>query len=233
MLDQLRLLQWLFLKPERLIDYRMHRDDESLRQVGAWLVSTLAWLPLAIPTLGYSLGTIPVVSPSPLNLFLVWILFVVGWFATGWLNMRGSRPASFMAFVIAVIVTMMIFVLIGGLDGIELMPSAVAYVPASMAFGIALGVAFGVASRAGGVVAGIVVALVMFIALFNQTLGPESGLVGLALVGMTLGVTATIQSNLETGRLSLLSRGVLAAGLLAYGLLMWIYFVGGWSVAVR
>lgn len=229
-LDQLRLLQWLFLTPQRLVDYRARRGDDSVRQVGAWLVSTLAWLPLVIPTLGYSLGTIPVASSSPLNLFFVWILFVIGWFATGWLNMRGSRLGSFIAFLIAGVVTMMIFLLIGGLDDIELMPGAFAYVAASMALGLAFGVGFGVASRATGIVAGIIVAQVMFIALFNHTLGPESALIGAALIGMTLGVTASIQSSMETGKLSRLNWGVLAAALFAYGVIAWIYFLGGWSV---
>ena len=228
--DQLRLLQWLFLTPERLVDYRARRDDESVRQVGAWLVSTLAWLPLAIPTLGYSLGTIPVATSSPLNLFFVWILFVVGWFATGWLNMRGSRLGSLIAFLIAGVVTMMIFLLIGGLDDIELMPGTVAYVAASTALGLAFGVGFGVASRATGIVTGIIVALVMFMALFNRTLGTEPAFIGAALIGMTLGVTASIQSSMETGKLSRLNWGVLAAALFAYGVLAWIYFLGGWSV---
>ncbi len=228
--DQFRLLVWLLLTPERLMNYRAHRDDESIRQVGVWLVSTLAWLPLVIPTLGYSLGTIPVATSSPLNLFFVWALFVVGWFATGWLNMRDSRLGSFIAFLIAGVVTMMIFLLIGGLDNIELMPGAVAYVAATMALGLAFGVGFGVASRATGIVAGIIVALVMFMALFNRTLGPESALVGIALIGMTLGVTTIIQRSMETGMLSRLHWGVLTAVLVTYGALVWIYFLGGWSV---
>ncbi len=230
LLDQLRLMQWLFLSPGRLVDYETRWGEESVRQVGAWLVCTLAWLPLVISTLAYSLGTIQVEGSSRLSLFFVWILFMVGWFATGWLNMRGSPLAALIAFVIAALVTLMIFTLIGGIDGIELAPGAATRVATSMTLGIAFGVGFSVARRATGTVAGIVVAIVMFIVLFGRSLGPEGALSGIALVGMALGVTFSIERGIRSGRLSWLNWAIIAAALLAYGAMAWIYFLGGWSV---
>lgn len=230
LLDQLRLMQWLFLSPGRLVEYETRWGEESSRQVGAWLVCTLAWLPLVIPTLAYSLGTIQVEGASRLSLFLVWILFMVGWFTTGLLNMRGSQLASLIAFVIATVVTLLIYTLIGGIDGIELAPDAVTQVATSMTLGIAFGVGFAIARRATGTVAGIVVAIVMFIVLFGRNLGPEGALAGIALVGMALVVTFSIESGLQRGRLSWLNWGMIAASLLAYGAMAWIYFLGGWAV---
>jgi hypothetical protein len=113
--------------------------------VGAWLVCTLAWLPLVIPTLAYSLGTIQVEGSSRLSLFFVWILFMVGWFATGLLNMRGSQLAALIAFVLATVVTVLIFILVGGIDGVVLAPSAATQVATSLALGVAFGVGFAIA----------------------------------------------------------------------------------------
>jgi|FLYN01.1.fsa_nt_gi hypothetical protein len=230
LLDQLRLMQWLFLSPARVVEYEARRGEESVRQVGAWLVSTLAWLPLVIPTLAYSLGTIPVMGSARLSLFFVWILFIVALLATGWLNMRGSQLASVLAFIIAAVVTLFVYVLVGGVDSIELAPNTPSRVAITMTLGVACGVAFSVARRAAGTVIGIVAGIVMFIALFNRTLGPEAGLAGIGLIGMTLGVTFSLESGLRTGQLSWLNWGIIAASLLAYAAMVWIYFLGGWSL---
>jgi hypothetical protein len=230
LLDQLRLLQWLFLSPARLVEYEARWGKESVRQVGAWLVSTLAWLPLIIPTLAYTLGTIQVERSSRLSLFFVWILLTVGFLATSWLNMRGSRVATLMAFVITALGVLLIYTLIGGLDGVELAPSAPTQVAISMMLGVACGVAFSVARRAAGIVVGILAGIVMFIALFNRDMGPAGGLAGIALVGMTLGVTFSIENGLRTGKLSWFNWLIIAVSLLAYGAMAWIYFLGGWFI---
>jgi hypothetical protein len=70
----------------------------------------------------------------------------------------------------------------------------------------------------------------MFIALFNRDMGPAGGLAGIALVGMTLGVTFSIENGLRTGKLSWFNWLIIAVSLLAYGAMAWIYFLGGWFI---
>jgi hypothetical protein len=79
-------------------------------------------------------------------------------------------------------------------------------------------------------VAGILIGIVLFIVLFNQSMGPEGALSGIALVGMTLAVTFSIERGLRTGTLSWLNWVVITAALLSYGAMAWIYFLGGWAV---
>src|SRR5258708_22143668 len=58
LLDQLRLMWWLFLTPAQLLAYRTHFGAESVEKVTAWLVSTLVWLVTAVPILSLTLGTL-------------------------------------------------------------------------------------------------------------------------------------------------------------------------------
>jgi len=51
LLDQFRLLWWLFLTPSRLAAYSARTGKESVRKTGFWLVSTLAWFPIVMPIL--------------------------------------------------------------------------------------------------------------------------------------------------------------------------------------
>lgn len=58
-LDQLRLLWWLLAAPDQFNRWIQYNSEASVRQTLYCLNSTLFWLPLSIPLLGYALGTGP------------------------------------------------------------------------------------------------------------------------------------------------------------------------------
>jgi serine/threonine protein kinase len=141
-LDHLRLLWWTLVMPQYLEGY--YGEDD----VGNWLVSTLVWLPLWMPTLALGLEWLPTTAYawSP-NVYL-WISVVLGgfWLLTGWFGDMNEDwvvfVASFVAFVVAVVV----------------------------AVGVAAGVALVVAVVVAGGVAGVVAFLVT---LFGLGFGEE------------------------------------------------------------
>ena len=55
-IDHFRLLWWILVMPQKLIDYKKEWEIEN---IGKWLVSTLAWLPLLIPSLALGLEFLP------------------------------------------------------------------------------------------------------------------------------------------------------------------------------
>lgn len=86
-LNHLRLLWWVFVKPERLHAYRNWRGRDVVKGVGVWLSSVLLWLPLFIPLLGVGIGTIPT-AERPIPLWLIGLGVIVGWLLTGALASR-------------------------------------------------------------------------------------------------------------------------------------------------
>jgi hypothetical protein len=58
-LDYLRLLWWILVMPQQLIDYREKFGEKDDRRVGKWLISTLIWLPLLMASLALGLEWLP------------------------------------------------------------------------------------------------------------------------------------------------------------------------------
>ncbi len=87
-LDHLRLLWWVLVMPQQLIDYRKKFGEKDERRVGKWLVSTLTWLPLLIPSLALGLEWLPHSTDASLEGYL-WISAVlVGCWL--WIGMNGD-----------------------------------------------------------------------------------------------------------------------------------------------
>lgn len=73
---------WLFLTPAPLGAHREQTGNSTVRSIGAWLVSTLSWLPLFIPLLAMDVRAMPIS-----NEYLSSSVFVVlGWALTGYLG---------------------------------------------------------------------------------------------------------------------------------------------------
>lgn len=234
LLDQLRLMQWVFLEPDRLLRYQMQAGAESATRIAAWLVSSLAWLPIGVPTLAYTLGTIPRINSAQSGLFFAWILLIMGWFVTAWLAGRDDRRSGFAAFVAAACITLAIFFLVGGVAGVELTAGVVDRADITSALGVAFGVGFVVAKNAVGIASGNVVGMILFIVMLNKPLGLESGgLAAVALIGVTLAVATTLRRSCKNGQLSVFNWLVAGMCAVIYGLMIWIYFLGGWSVLAR
>lgn len=81
-LSPFRLLAWLLLEPARLADYRARAGEQSSKIVGSWLTSSLTWLPMLIPLLGYGLGSIPGASSG--GLYLAGCSSCAGWRPASW-----------------------------------------------------------------------------------------------------------------------------------------------------
>ena len=84
-LDYLRLLWWVLVMPEQLYYYRKKFGQKDERRVGKWLVSTLLWLPLLMPSLALGLEWLPHLSKAWLPETYLWISAgLVGcWLLTG------------------------------------------------------------------------------------------------------------------------------------------------------
>lgn len=91
--DHARLLWWVFFAPDELTRYRARLGPDSTKGIGTWLASTLLWLPLLIPIIAVSLGTIPVQD----DLVPMWIIIagmVLGWMITAWAGGLEYPPAE-------------------------------------------------------------------------------------------------------------------------------------------
>ena len=76
-LDWLRLLWWGLVMPHKLKAYREEFGEKDVKRVGGYLISTLLWLPLFMPSLALGLELLPVHNKSPVD--YLWIsLFLVG-----------------------------------------------------------------------------------------------------------------------------------------------------------
>lgn len=90
--DHLLLLWWLFITPYHLRDYFLRVGDESIKQVGSWLISTLFWFPLLVVAMGIAFGSIPVLFPLIPGWLagpMLFSLVAIGWVATAWLGQMG------------------------------------------------------------------------------------------------------------------------------------------------
>src|SRR5258708_30377216 len=96
--------------------------------------------------------------------------------------------------------------------------------------GIALGIGFALRHNAVAIVGGAVVGIILYVAIFGSPLGPDAGVPIFGLIGMTLLVTFTLRQSLASGRLSVLNWLVVAIGTVTYGAMIWIYYLGGWSI---
>lgn len=81
---------WRLLTPARPGTHREQAGDRTVRSIGAWLVSTLIWLPLFVPLLAMDVRVMPVSSEQLSSSAFV----VAGWVLTG-LSARGGVSRTF------------------------------------------------------------------------------------------------------------------------------------------
>ena len=226
-LDQARLLIWLFLHPQAFIAYEQRAHEGKRSAVGAWLASTLTWLPLFIAALGHALGTVPNAA------WWWWVIvavILIGWAITGWIgaveSSRENLLAGFVAFVIALPIVLAIT------D--RLLVSLFIISAGVIARGVAVVAALGRTSGiSGGVGTGLAVSLAIVIAGGLAAgapliVGAVVVVVGAYLLGQS--VANTIRKNRETGRASWQGKLIFGALLLSYLTLIWLYLLGGWYV---
>ena len=87
--DYLRLLNWIFLKPECLQRYKTQYGKNGLDRIGTWLTLFALWVPLTIPILGHTLQCVPL-SDTVATIFLV-AMPISAWFVYTRNDMVGAQ----------------------------------------------------------------------------------------------------------------------------------------------
>ena len=234
--DHFRLLWWLLVTPTMLYQYEEQFGEDSLHSISRWLVSTLIWLPLFIPTLAFSLSILPGTQLSSPNYMLLNGGIFMAWLLTGWLGHREDNLAVIISVLAAAIVSSStMFGVTGGLM------SAVA---GSIALGLALGMAFRLAlaiafSVAGSVASGVALGMVGGVvigAVSNAALGTARNIAS----GMTIGVALIIifilagsaapTMNKQSNRTMILGGFMFSLLLVTYIFLIWYSFLAGWQL---
>jgi hypothetical protein len=226
-LDYIRLLWWVLVMPQQLIDYREKFGKEDEWRISKWLVSTFAWLPLLIPSLALGLGLLPESGEHWLPETYFWMSAgLVGcWLLLGWLADSDEK----WALVLGVL-------LVGGVAG-SVMGSVIGDVGV-VAGGVAgiVGIVAGIVVGVRGVVmgvAGLVASVVAFIIAIIM------GINGGALVGVAIGVayfvamaiTEVVDKSLEIGKASWFAR-VSFLLLISAHIFLIFYCFGGWRLFV-
>lgn len=90
LVDYLRLLGWLLLRPAHLRSYQEQGGEKLVRVMGSRLVGGLIWLPLLVPSLAMTLNRFPLrtqeVPYYPWFLLLLPVGVLFGWGVTHWLE---------------------------------------------------------------------------------------------------------------------------------------------------
>lgn len=226
-LDQARLLIWLFLHPQAFVAYEQGAHEGKRIAVGAWLASTLTWLPLFIAALGHALGTVPGAD------WWWWVIVGVilfGWAITGWIGAVESSRENLLAGFVAFIIALPIVLAITDRLLVSLFIISAGVIARGVAVVAALGRTSGIS---GGVGTGLAVSLAIVIAGglaagAQLLVGAVVVVAGAYLLGKS--VAKTIRKNRETGRASWQGKLIFGALLLSYLTLIWLYLLGGWYV---
>jgi len=109
-LDYVRLLWWLVGNPEFVRAYQNQQaDQDRLRHMSKWLISTLIWVPniIALGTLSFIGDVEPIAS--------LWLAtgIILAWLITGWLADGGNRNTGvFTSLLVSILVTVPLSLLI-------------------------------------------------------------------------------------------------------------------------
>jgi hypothetical protein len=201
-LDYLRLLWWVLVKPQQLQAYRNTYGEEDENHVGKWLVSTLTWWPLLMPTLASGLELLmPTADNWPPNAYLWFSVLLIGcWLLTGKLGNVGE--GSVMGNVAFGVVFSVVFIL--------------TYV-------IAIVTAFFVAIQLTNVAFGAAFVLAYVVTFYTAYV---------VAVGAAFIIKDAVTENLSTGKASLSSRFAFLLLLFGYFFLFWFCFLGGEAILI-
>lgn len=234
LLDQFRLFYALLCAPGRLGGW----DAESVKRTGFWLVSTLAWLPLVLPVVGFALGSVTLPDETYPNSFRisasVGLSMIVGWVFAGWLGRWRGNAISLLAAAVAGAMAFVMFTVLGYFNVTFGHTGTLASLLLSISLGtaaaIAYAVAFTAAPSAAGIPSGLLLSAVLYGAVSGNEPGSAGGIAGAALIVVGIGVGITLGYNVKRGRMNALSWAVAGAVALHYAALLWLYFLGGWGV---
>ncbi|OQY52356.1 MAG: hypothetical protein DRR08_16660 [Candidatus Parabeggiatoa sp. nov. 2] len=216
-LDHLRLLWWVLVRPQRLQAYRETFGQED--EVGNWLVSTLTWWPLLVPTLALGLEKLPYSAKAWLpDAYLLFSALLVGcWLLTGGLRTNRDVAVVLVVFVSGVMAGIVAGVLAVGM-AVDVTVGVAYLVAGFVALVVAGFVAVVVAGDVAVVVAGVVavsVAVGVALGVMVEMLGFVEGFVAGFVSGIVAGFVVdevtefmgnAIENSLNTGTSSSLAR---------------------------
>jgi hypothetical protein len=236
--DHLMLMWWLFFKPEALAAHGLRASDRSVRQTGAWLASSIVWLPFLAPALGMIIGTVRLptaTSQAALALLIAGFFGLICWLVSGWFGWRDNPRLGLVLMVIVGGFAFLLLVIGAKWGGIRLTVSGAATTNAfllttGVSLGIAAGIAFRLANAASGALGGVLIASIAYLTLSNTQPGVGGGLTGLMMVAVTFLVSAVIEQHFATGRRSRLSILVSLIVVANTAVMAWLYLLGGWGV---
>lgn len=209
-LDPMRLLLWLFWMPQRIWQW----SEEHLHKTGAWLTSTLTWLPLIIVVIGIDLQLMEY-SPSPILMYFVTALVFTGWFFTGVFGDIDGDMAHYLSFWVTVAAMILLMMIVLPLvwseeSELDLMSLLIYLLVSCVGFGVALAVADLTTNRvAQSITFGVGVVTVFW---FTMGLGYL----------IALGVKYVVGQNLQRRRLSLAGLGIFVVWGVFYAGLTWL-----------
>src|SRR5574341_1273805 len=95
-LDHFRVFVWFFIAQRMLVAYNRAGQWRMVKPVLAWLATTVLWLPLLMPALGLTIGTLPA-AESGLSLSWMPVLLILMWALGGWLALNRSAISLLLA----------------------------------------------------------------------------------------------------------------------------------------
>ncbi|HEW98114.1 MAG: hypothetical protein DRR16_14345 [Candidatus Parabeggiatoa sp. nov. 3] len=236
-LDYIRLLWWVLVMPRQLQAYRKSFGKGNEKRIGNWLVSTLTWWPLLIPTLALGLELFPHSAKAwlPETYLLISALFVGCWLLTGSLKINKDVAVGVAVSVVGLVAVGISVSLVGIVTGFVtggLAIGIVCFIAVSVAGFIAVVVASDIAVVVTGIVAigvavGVAIGVTVEIAGFvvGFVVGSVAGFVAGFMVDTVADLIGnTIENTLNTGSPSWLARLAFLLLIAAHFSLIGLYF---------
>ena len=105
--DYLRLLWWIFVMPQRFKNYQEAFAEKEKEQMITWLINTLIWLPLLLPSLILGFKQAFIINAWQLESYLILSVLIGLWLITGWL------ANIYKDWIVIVALTMLVAMVIG------------------------------------------------------------------------------------------------------------------------
>ncbi len=246
-LDYLHLLWWVLVMPQQLQAYREVFGNEDEKRLGNWLISSLIWWPLLLPTLALGLELWPHSPKTWLaETYLSFSLILFGsWFLTGYLKLKKNVTVG-MAIFVSALVAILVSVDVAGIMAGSLTNDLLIGIAMIMATFIMIFVAIGMAVVIAGdvaiIVAGIIgIGVAVGVAIGSAILMSDFvvGFVAGSVVGIVAGfmvdfmtntVGDAIENSLKTGIPSMLASLVFSLLIIDLFFLLGLYIFKWYSV---
>lgn len=235
--DHVRLFVWIFWQPHKINLYREYYGDESLRRTAAWLVADLAWIAFFAPAIGIVLGTVQVISDAPTSNTIMQalsgVVFLGGWFMTGWLGWRENPVFAMILLVGTGLFVFGLFSAVASFSGVILaeaggMTRPIFLLLTGIMLSSAAGIAFRLTTVAAASVAGLLLGSLLFNSAFGVQLHLDGGISAFVMFITAILVAYVVDNTLKTGERTLLHQFTFVLITLTGALMIITYFLGGW-----